>query len=111
MYRVKKISEILILIIYFAIDCYNKWFNCLSKMWVLNKYCDCARVGSMRVIERKIVARNKYGRDVFNNHDLEKHEKDTVFQTKFRKAAKQSGGRAIFDLRNTQNHEYEIQHF
>ena len=92
-----------------------------------------------------MVSRNKYGRVIFNNQDLEAHEKKTVFylsrfgfdvetltpsnvpksknpdllmlgtmwemkgprvyneatiQTKFRKALKQSGGRAVFDLRN-----------
>ena len=99
----------------------------------------------MKIIERKSVPRNSYGRIIFNNQDLEEHEKETVFylskfgfdvetlvpsnvpksknpdllmlgtvweikgprkyneatiQTKFRKAVKQSGGRAVFDLRN-----------
>ena len=99
----------------------------------------------MKIIERKKVQKNRYGRVVFNNHDLEPHEEATVFAlssfgfdvetlipssiprsrnpdllmlgttwemkgprvmnektitTKFRKAEKQSGGRAVFDLRN-----------
>ena len=100
----------------------------------------------MKIIEREKVAKSKYGRVVFNNHDLEPHEEATVFclssfgydvetiipsnipksknpdilmlgttwemkgprranektiRTKFRKAKKQSGGKAIFDLRNS----------
>ena len=105
-------------------------------------------MGKMREIVRKAVAKNKYGRVVFNNHDLESHEIDTIFclasfgfdvetikpsnipgsrnpdllmlgttweiktpttinretiATEFRKAVKQSGGRAVltFDTRRT----------
>ncbi|MBR2586830.1 hypothetical protein IKE71_00430 [Candidatus Saccharibacteria bacterium] len=99
----------------------------------------------MKIIEREPVSASKRGKAVFNNQDLEPHERETVFclnsfgfdvetiipssvpgsrnhdllmlgttwemkgpktpnrakiQTKFRKAVKQSGGRAVFDLRN-----------
>ena len=98
----------------------------------------------MRIIKRTKVSKTKYGRIIFTNNNLEKHERDTVFclssfgfdvetlvpsdipksknpdllmlgtswemkggnttneatiQTKFRKATKQSNGKAIFDLR------------
>ena len=33
----------------------------------------------MKIIERKTVARNKYGRVAFDNHNLEEHEKGTIF--------------------------------
>lgn len=104
----------------------------------------------MKEIVREPVSKSKYGRVVFNNHDLEMHEKNTVFclasfgfdvetikpsnipgsknpdllmlgttweiktpttvnretiATEFRKAVKQSGGKAIFDIRYTRNIE------
>ena len=96
--------------------------------------------------------KSKYGRVVFNNNDLEPHERKTVFtlssfgfdvetiipshtpgsknpdllmlrtfwemkgpttpnentiKKKFRKAVKQSGGKAVFDLRNARKNEAE----
>lgn len=96
------------------------------------------------------VPKSKHGRIVFNNNNLESHERNTIFclasfgfdvetlipssipksknpdllmlgtywemkgpttanertiKTKFRKATKQSGGKAIFDLRNAQTSE------
>ena len=104
----------------------------------------------MKTIERNPVSIHKHGRAIFNNQDLEPHERETVFcltsfgfdvetiipssipgsrnpdllmmgttwemkgprtanrstiQTKFRKAVKQSGGRAVFDLRNARSVE------
>lgn len=110
----------------------------------------------MKIFNRGKVSRNKYGKIIFSNHDLEPHEKDTIFclasfgfdvetivpsnipksknpdllmlgtfwemkgprtanqttiQTKFRKATKQSGGKAIFDLRNVKNDSREIEKY
>lgn len=110
----------------------------------------------MKIIERRMVTRNRYGKVVFSNQNLEEHEKETVFflarfgfdievlvpsyapksknpdllmlgatweikapqtpnkntvKKKFRKATKQSGGRAIFDLRHLKNDEEVVEKY
>lgn len=99
----------------------------------------------MKIIERHVVAKREYGKLLFKNHNLEEHERSTVFclasfgfdvetipptdipnsnnpdlilfgtfwemkrpkefnkdtiRKRFRKANRQSGGKAIFDLRD-----------
>ena len=110
----------------------------------------------MKIIKLRKVHKRNYGRVVINNHDLESHERDTIFflaslgfdietiipshipgsknpdllmlgttwemkgprtanettiTTKFRKAVKQSGGRAIFDLRTAREDVFEIERY